>query len=189
MSTVVKETGGTFTPHPEGQYGAVCVDVQDVGWEHSEKWNNTKYKLRLVFFAGEWIEKEYDGEKRRVPLTVSKKFTASLNEKARLRAFAKSWRGSDFTSDELAGGFDFERMYGAPALIQVGHFEYDGQTYAGIDAIMRLGRGDAPAVPPEYVRLKDREDWTGPAPHPDMSTPDDATEPHHDSDVDDDLPF
>jgi hypothetical protein len=142
-----------------------------------------------VFFCGEFVECEYEGQKRNVPLTVSKKFTASLHEKSALRPFAKSWRGADFSGDELRGGFDFERMYGAPALIQVGHFEYDGSTYAGIDSIMRLrDKKDAPKAPAEYVRLKDREDWKGPADHPDMGKHDDAREPAL-SEPDDDLPF
>ena len=186
MSLIVKENeGGNYTPHPEGQFSAVCVDVQDLGWEHSVKFNKTQYKLRLVFFCGEWTEREWEGQKRKVPLTVSKKFTASLHEKSALRPFAKSWRGADFSEDELRGGFDFERMCGAGALVQVGHFQYDGGTYAGIDSIMRLrDKKDAPAIPSEYMRLKDRDDWTGPAPHPDAGKPDEAHEPQHDSDFD-----
>lgn len=192
MSLVVKEKeGGTYTPHPEGQFPAVCVDVQDLGWEVSEKYGKTQYKIRLVFFCGEFVEREWEGEKRRVPLTVSKKFTASLHEKSALRPFAKSWRGADFSPDELRDGFDFERMYGAPALVQVGHFTYDGGTYAGIDSIMRLrDKKDAPAIPSEYQRLKDRDDWEGPTPHPNMSPASDADHaPEPTDEPEDDLPF
>lgn len=172
MSLIVKEggTGKSYTPHPEGTYAAVCCDVQDLGYEESVYSGETKvqYKLRLVFFCGEWTElKEVDGEMKRFPMTVAKKFTASLHEKSALRPFAKSWRGADFSEDELDGGFDFERMVGAPAFIQVGHFDWQGATYAGIDSIMRLPQGqEAPAIPAEYTRLKDRDDWEGPAPHP-----------------------
>jgi len=191
---VVKETaGGTYTPHPEGQFEAVCVDVQDLGWQEVTYQNQRKvqYKIRLVFFCGEYVEKEIEGETKKIPLTVGKKFTASLHEKSALRPFAKSWRGADFSDKELHDGFDFERMYGAPALIQVGHFEYDGATYAGIDSIMRLKNKDsAPSIPSEYVRLKDREDWEGPAPHPDLETGrhEEASEPSL-TEPDDDLPF
>jgi hypothetical protein len=197
MSIIVKgATGSTYTPHPEGQYAAVCVDVQDLGYEHSEKFDKTQYKIRLVFYCGEWTEEkeiEIDGErvKKKFPMVVSKKFTASLHEKSSLRPFAKSWRGADFTPQELKDGFDFERMYGAPALIQVGHFTYEGEAYAGIDSIMRLrNKDEAPAVPPEYTRLKDREDWEGPAPHPNMSAVSDPQEAEPNMDEpDDSLPF
>ena len=171
MSLIVKE-GGTsnFKPHPEGTYAAVCVDVQDLGYEEATYNGETKvqYKLRLVFFCGEYTEpKDIDGVPTTFPVTVSKKFTASLDERANLRKFGKSWRGADFTEDEVNNGFDFERMVGAPAFIQVGHFEWQGGNYAGIDSIMRLPKGqDAPPVPVDYTRLKDRDDWEGPAPHP-----------------------
>lgn len=197
MSTVVKGTNGTsYTPHPEGQYPAVCVDVQDLGWETSEKYGKTQYKIRLVFFCGQWTEEkevEIDGQRvrKKFPMTVSKKFTASLHEKSVLRPFAKSWRGSDFTPDELKNGFDFEKMYKAPALIQVGHYQYEGETYAGIDSIMRLrDKAEAPAIPAEYTRLKDREGWEGPAKHPAMSEPDATEKPTaQQAEPDDDLPF
>jgi hypothetical protein len=196
MSTVVKGSGGaTYTPHPEGQFPAVCVDVQDLGWETSEKYGKTQYKIRLVFFCGQWTEEkevEIEGQrvKKRFPMTVSKKFTASLHEKSVLRPFAKSWRGSDFTPQELKDGFDFERMYKAPALIQVGHYTYEGETYAGIDSIMRLrDKAEAPALPAEYTRLKDRDDWDGPAPHPNMSPKSNADAAPEPADDSDDLPF
>ena len=198
MSTVVKgSSGGTYTPHPEGQFPAVCVDVQDLGYEHSERYGKTRHKIRLVFFCGEWTEEkevEIDGQRvrKKFPMTVSKKFTASLHEKSSLRPFAKSWRGQDFSADELRNGFDFERMYGAPALVQIGHFTYEGDTYSGIDSIMRLrDKKEAPAIPPEYTRLKDRDDWDGPAPHPNMSPMSNADESDEPSltEPDDDLPF
>ena len=194
MSTIVKgTTGGSYTPHPEGQYAAICVDVQDLGWEHSEKYGKTQYKIRLVFYCGQWTEEkeiEVDGEtiRKKFPMIVSKKFTASLHEKSSLRPFAKSWRGSDFTPVELKDGFDFERMYGAPALIQVGHFTYEGETYAGIDSIMRLRGEEPPVIPADYTRLKDRDDWSGPALHPNME-PSSKADEAHEPDDDDGLPF
>ena len=188
MPVIVKgETGTSYTPHPEDQYAAVCCDVQDLGWEEHPTYG-WKYKIRLVFFCGEWTEeKEIDGEKKRFPMTVSKKFTASLADKANLRKFCRDWRGRDFDADVVRDGFDFERMLGAPAFIQVGHFEWQGETYAGIDTIMRLPKGmEAPAIPEEYTRLCDRDDWEGPAPHPAMSEP---AEPKSMTEPDDELPF
>lgn len=203
MSVIVKGSGtSNYTPHPEGQFTGVCVDVQDLGWEHSEKYGKTQYKVRLVFYCGEWTDEkevEIDGKRvvKKFPMTVSKKFTASLHEKSSLRPFAKSWRGADFTPQELKDGFDFEKMYSAPALLQIGHFEYEGSTYAGIDSIMRLrDKNDAPEIPEEYTRLKDRDDWDGPAPHPNMKRTDSSSDDPRPDPVDttdyseeDDLPF
>jgi len=192
MSIIVKAGAETtYTPHPEGPFPGVCCDVQDLGWEEHPKYG-WKYKIRLVFFCGEWTdEKGVDGEKKRFPMVVAKKFTASLADKANLRAFCKSWRGGkDFDAQTLRDGFDFEKMLGAPALLQVGHFEWQGDTFAGIDSVMKLPKGmAAPEIPSEYMRLCDREDYEGPHPHPNMS----ATEPELPPAIEDDddfgLPF
>lgn len=145
-------SGGTYTPHPEGQYGAVCVDVVDMGVVDGQF--GPKHKLRLVFYCGE--SEARDGG--HIPLTVSEMFTASLHEKSNLRTFVKSWRGKDFSDEEL-NGFDFERMVGAPAFVDVQHHNAaNGKVYANIASIMRLPSGmQAPQTPAEYIRVKDRE--------------------------------
>jgi hypothetical protein len=56
------------------------------------------------------------------PFVISKFYTNSLNEKATLRADLMSWRGRDFTSEELRG-FDLQSILGAPCLINVVHDE------------------------------------------------------------------
>lgn len=192
MSVIVKGGGdGNYTPHPEGAFPAVCCDVQDLGWEEHPTYG-WKYKIALVFFCGQYTEeKEVEGQKKKFPMTVRKKFTASLGEKANLRAFCRSWRGGrDFDADTIKNGFDFEKMLGADALIQVSHYEFQGSKYAGIDSVMMLPKGTpGVAFPVAYKRLKDREDWKGPAPHPAMSEPDksEPASPHRNDD--DDFPF
>ena len=192
MSIIVKGgEGGNYTPHPEGAFPAVCCDVQDLGWEEHPQYG-WKYKIRLVFFCGQHTEeKEVEGVKKRFPMTVSKKFTASLSEKSNLRAFVRSWRGKDLDAETLKTGLDFEKMLGVEAYIQVSHFEYQNSTYAGIDSIMRLPKEMAGVLyPNDYKRLCDREDWKGPNPHPAMSQPDKSEKPFAGgSGADDDLPF
>lgn len=196
MSLLVKGgEGGSYIPHPSGAFAAVCCDVQDLGWEEHPQFG-WKYKIALVFFCGQHTEeKEIEGVKKRFPMTVRKKFTASLADKANLRAFCRSWRGGkDFDAETIRNGFDFEKMLGAEGLIQVSHFKgTDGGTYAGIDSIMGLPKGmPGVAFPNDYKRLKDRDDWKGPAQHPAMSEPDrgEAPSPHaHDDDDADSLPF
>lgn len=191
---VSEGSGATYTPHPEGQYAARCIDVVDMGWQDTAY--GLKYKVRVVFFCDEWQEREIDGEKKRVPLTVASFFTASLHEKAKLREFLESWRGKSFTSEE-AQKFDLEKMLGAPAFIQVTHNHANGKTYANIKSVMRLPKGmTPPPVPSEYDRVCEREGWTGPTPHPAMSQPDPAEPEVEDTTdysgaihPDDDLPF
>ena len=187
---VTDNGGGEYTPHPEGQYAARCIDVVDMGWQRTDF--GPKYKIRVVFFCGKVERREIEGEKRDVPLTVVQFFTASLNEKANLRKFLESWRGRPFTVAE-AGRFDVEKMLDAPALIQVAHNKAtNGKVYANITSIMRLPQGmNAPARPADYVRVCERPEWTGPAPHPD-TTPEheqDPGETYTGHDDDSDLPF
>lgn len=197
MSVIVKSGGeSNYTPHPEGQYNAICIDVVDVGWTRgSALYPDPKYKIDLVFFCGLLTEpKEFDGETKVYPMTVRARFTASLHEKANLRKFARGWRGADFSDDEVRGGFDFEKMLSAPAFLQIEHnVASNGNTYANIVVAMRLPHGQAaPQLPTDYTRVCEREGWTGPARHPDdmMTDPEPApAEPASHNEPDDDLPF
>lgn len=186
----VSDTGaGEFTPHPEGQFAARCIDVVDMGWQRTDF--GPKYKIRVVFFCGRTERREIEGEARDVPLTVVGFFTASLNEKANLRKFLESWRGKPFLVEEAAR-FDMERMLDAKALIQVAHHKStNGKTYANITSIMKLPQGmAAPDKPTDYVRVCDRPEWTGPAPHPDHGESREEPAPTYTGhQPDDDLPF
>jgi len=88
---------------------------------------------------------------------VTRQFTLSLHEKAALRKFLVSWRGKQFTPEELQG-FDLEKVIGAPCLLQVLHNRsQDGQrVFANVDNIMPLPKGFPKPVAAEYVRVIDR---------------------------------
>lgn len=174
MGLILKEESSSFTPPPEGQFLAVCVDVVDLG-EMKSEWQgkmSMKHKCRVVF---ELSEKREDGSCYR----VSRMFTASLSEKANLRAFLQSWRGKPFTREELAG-FDTEVLVGINAIVQIVHAERGDRVYANIDTIMKPMRG-MPVLKPsgEYVRVKDRTpeeqaagNGAGAPPHDDAPPPD-----------------
>jgi hypothetical protein len=51
-------------------------------------------------------------------LSISKNYTVSLAEKATLRKDLVSWRGKEFTSEELRG-FDLKNILGAWAMLSV----------------------------------------------------------------------
>ena len=55
-----------------------------------------------------------------MPLTITKDYTVSLNEKANLRKDLAAWRGKDFT-DEEAEGFDVSKLLGVYAMVNVTH--------------------------------------------------------------------
>ena len=191
MSLIVKgNSGKKFDPHPIYSGPVTCIDVQDLGWEESKKYAKWSYKIRLVFWAGQWTEeRDTEDGKKKFPMLVMQKFTASLADKARLRDFCRTWRGEDFSADVIRDGFDFEKMFMAPGYGQITHNTVpDGNVYANISVIkLAQGMGEAPGMPDGYVRLKDREDWEGPTAHPNMSTPEPDQPPVVEED--DSLPF
>ena len=65
------------------------------------------------------------------PMSISKNFTLSLAEKATLRKDLQSWRGRDFTADELRG-FELKNVLGAWAMITVTKTENNGKEYTNI---------------------------------------------------------
>lgn len=174
MGLIVRDGGKSFTPAPEGQHSAVCVDIIDLGMVETT-WNGkTKqsHKCRIVF---EISEENEQGQRH----TVREQFTASLSEKAALRKFLESWRGKPFTDDELKG-FDLEALWCAPALIQVVHQARGDKTYANISSIMKLPKGVGRLEPSKgYIRQKDRPTENGSNGHGDGAPPvdDDGFDP------------
>lgn len=136
-SVMVQATESKFTPHPEGQFPARCVDVINLG-ERLQTFGgkvSIKPKLALVFRTG---QRRDDGE----CYEIACEFTASLHEKAGLRAFMESWRGKTFTAADIASGVDLGKMEGAKALISVVHqVSGTGRTYGKIQSVMRLPAG------------------------------------------------
>lgn len=138
MSLTVNDNGGTnLPPVSEGTHLAVCNMIVDLGLQVSEVYKNTSRKVLIGWeIPGETIKTE-DGEH---PRTLSKRYTASLNESANLRQDLAAWRGRDFTSEEL-DAFDLRNIIGKSCLLNVIHKESNGKTYANIGRIMALPKG------------------------------------------------
>jgi hypothetical protein len=71
-------------------------------------------------------------------MTISKNFTLSLAEKATLRKDLQTWRGREFTAEELRG-FELKNVLGAWAMISViKSTGNNGKEYTNIAAIMQV---------------------------------------------------
>jgi len=139
-----------FVPVPEGLFEAVCVDVVDLGMVTGQF--GEKHKLKIVW---EVAAKMVDGR----PFTIQQRYTVSLSPKANLYKALKSWRGTDFTKEELKS-FEMDSVIGAPCQIIVEHNENDGNTYANVSAILKAKDKLAPSG--KYIRAKDRPDYNAP---------------------------
>ena len=181
MGIVAKEKTG-LPPINEGTYQAVCYRLYDLGSQFSEKWGKTAHQVLIIWEIQEArIEIEKDGVKVDLPRVVSKKYTLSLNEKAVLRRDLQSWRGRNFTQDEL-NSFDITKLLGVNCMMQIIHNSKDGKTYANIASIMPLYKGmkklepenvatffsmqdnmDIPADTPDWIKelIEGSAEWQG----------------------------
>ena len=122
MALIAKESGGgTFTPVPPGMYLARCYRIVDLGTQKSEYLGQVK-NLPKVMLQFE-VHGEDDAGKPLVtskgePMSISKNFTLSLAEKATLRKDLQTWRGREFTPEELKG-FQIDNVLGAWAMIAI----------------------------------------------------------------------
>jgi hypothetical protein len=139
-------TGSDFEIAPPGPTAATCIDVVDLGLVTSQFYGTTVHKIEVY-----WVT-THAREDLSAPLTVRKRYTLSLHEKASLAKDLKSWRGKPF-SDEEAKGFDVEKLIGATCLINIVHNKTGDKTYANVDSVMPLPKGmEAPEIPADYVR-------------------------------------
>lgn len=148
-----EKKGGNFTPHEEGNFRAVCVDVTPLETQQSQY--GEREIFRLVFETD--AEPRDDGSPQCV---WSRGFTPSLNEKANFRKFLRQWFGRDLTPAELAD-FDTEELLGRCAQLVITHDHADnGNTYANIIACTPL-KGDSLKPSGKFTRKKDRENPDG----------------------------
>lgn len=156
MPIMVSDSGGNFTPAPEGQFAAVCCDVVDLGMETStyDGEERERHMVRLCWQIDEDME---NGK----PFLVMSKFNLTLNEKGRLRPFLESWRGKAFTEQETEG-FDLESLIGVGALLQIAHNRKGQKVYSNINSIMKLPKGTRAPKIRDYVRVCEREGYKGP---------------------------
>ena len=131
----------SFTPVPPGMHLARCYRVVDLGTQKSEYLGQIKY-LHKIMVQFEVHGEDETGQKivtaKGEPMTISKNFTLSLAEKATLRKDLQTWRGREFTAEELRG-FELKNILGAWAMISVikttGN---NGKEYTNIAAIMQV---------------------------------------------------
>lgn len=146
---LTKKQGGNFTPHDEGSFRAVCVDVTPLTKQQGQY--GEREVFQLVFETD--APARGDGSPQAV---WSRRFTASLNEKANFRKFLRQWFGRDLTPAEEAE-FDTESLIGKPASVVVTHEAGEGETvFANIVACTKcLGEPLQPSG--KFVRKMDRD--------------------------------
>lgn len=131
-----------YKPIDAGTYVARCFSMVQIGTVESEYMGETKElnKVRVTWELPNELKVYKEGEDAK-PLTVSKKFTLSLHEKANLRKFLESWRGKSFNEEE-AKKFNISKLLGVPCMLSVIHkTSKQGKVYADISSVSSLPKG------------------------------------------------
>lgn len=170
MSTLLTSGGnggGNYTPHPEGQFLAVCADVFTKEKPNRYKGttgNNGKVDTRetitsiCVSFLTE-VMIEIDGKQK--PRYASFWATASLGTPdypSNLRKFIQGWIPT--LKDADLETFDADTLIGKGAFLTIKHSEpgADGKVWANIMGAMTPHKSlPVPLVPADFVRHKDKD--------------------------------
>lgn len=149
MAIYVGDSSREYERPEEGLHRAVCCDVVDLGIQQTAFGPKRQVELR-------WALEDEDSTGKR--FVVRQRYTASLNEKAKLCQHLELWRGRKFTAAERKN-FDLEVLIGVNCQLQViHHISDDGRTFANVQAVIGAAKGILPlVVPATYVRQRDRE--------------------------------
>lgn len=123
----------SYTPPPAGLHPAVCVWVIDLGLQAGTF--GTKPQLLLS-----WELPDCPDDQGK-PHVISRRFTATLSKNGALRPVLASWRGRDFTAEEVAG-FDMSKLVGVPCQVLIQHTtKDDGQVSATVQTVIKAAPG------------------------------------------------
>jgi hypothetical protein len=145
-SIILKEAPGASVP--AGTHPAICYRIVLMGTQQSNDFG-PRQKFNISW---EIPSETIVVEGKPVPMTISRTYTFSMNSKSALRQMFATWRGRDFTKDELAG-FDVAAVLGKPCLITVAIGENGKprvESVAGIVKGMQLPKPHHPLVQYSY---------------------------------------
>ncbi|WP_234734535.1 phage replication initiation protein, NGO0469 family [Tellurirhabdus bombi] len=131
-------------------YYAVCCRLIDIG-TIDDAYQGKPKKTHKILVSWELpdVRQIFNPDKGPEPRIISKEFTLSLGDQAHLRRILKSWRGRDFTPDELRE-FNIVNLLGARCMLNIGHYQgKDGNTYEEITAVTKAPKDYQPTHPPQ----------------------------------------
>jgi hypothetical protein len=128
----------TFKPVPEGTHLARCYRIVDLGTQESTYLGQVKSQRKVMLQFEVHGDDEHGNAlvtRAGEPMSISKNYTLSIGEKARLRQDLESWRGRAFTPEERKG-FELKNLLGVWGMISViKTVGENGKEYANINAI------------------------------------------------------
>jgi hypothetical protein len=137
MSLVLKRESNNFEMTPAGLFDAVCTQIIDLGTQQSNYSDGVKSQ-RKVRITWEIVNELMQDNR---PFVISKEYGFTLHEKSSLSKDLISWRGKNFTEDELEG-FNLSKILGLACQLNIIHTynETTKKTYAKISAIVNKNK-------------------------------------------------
>lgn len=132
-----------FKIAPAGNHVAICNGIVDFGLQPgSGQYPDPKHVVYIRFeLPTETVAYTKDGKEISGPMSVGRKFTASMSKKANLRKFIESWFGKAFPTDESAADFDLKNLLGRKCLVNIAHDEKGDKTYANLSNATPIPKG------------------------------------------------
>ena len=140
------------------------MQVIDLGLQAEKAFESKKIKMNPKIkitweLPNELIQYEdkETGEKKSRPQLVSQEYKASLHEKAKLRKMLASWRGRDFSEEELKK-FEMVNVLNVACMINLVVIEKEGKKYNNIAAVTPIAKGMTcpdQITPPIYFDLSE----------------------------------
>jgi hypothetical protein len=143
---LTETSSANFTPCPAGTFLARCCQIIDMGTQQVEYQGEAK-PAHKVLIRFEILDRDTYTDSGGA-YTVSKRYTASLHEKAALRRDLETWRGAKFTDAELQR-FDLAGVLGKTCLLSVVHETKGDRTFANIAGVMKAPKGMTGSEPSE----------------------------------------
>ena len=137
MTSIIANGGNDTPSYPTvsvGVHKARCVRAIDLGTQQNDYQGQISWKRQVMLIWEVPSETDNKGE----PLTISKFYTLSLNEKANLANDLVSWRGRPFTETEKKA-FDISKVAGKPCSINV-ILNQNGKPK--VSTVMPIGKND-----------------------------------------------
>jgi hypothetical protein len=149
-----------FENAPAGMHLARMFKIVDQGTQAVEYKGEIKHQRKVTFtFEVLGDDRMSDGR----PFIVSRRFTASLDQRGALRPWLEGWRGRKFSHDDLKNGLELRAMLGQYGLLNLIENEKDGQVYTNIQNVMPLPKGTPKPEPvnDDVLFLLDEPDTWG----------------------------
>ena len=129
-------------------------------WEHKDAFKGKPKLIRKVRIGWELPNEKaiFDEESGEESFVCGQDYTLSLGERANLRHIFESWRGRDFTEEELKG-FDLKILLEKPCLVNIIHKKSaQNRDYHQVASVTPLPKGMGCPKPTLDVLLYDIED-------------------------------